>query len=423
MNKKFLIVTALVLIVAVVVVLVISNSYPENEEELAAGSIGKVEKHNEANVQGYDIELRSDFIKDDAQIKLLVRDLTYYYVTMNRLSYVLSSINYPNFCGKLPDNSGNICDKLMDLREFVDNNREKLKTSIETFAAAFDNDDPPTSDVENQMIQIADFHIQFMKRNDILNEVIKDLDRVIDNPQNSKNFENMNDVIQLRDLLLITNLDIASIVGDKKNYEFATDQKIRNTDIIKDISSNNLKVSPFLVYSNSLGIGPANMFGDMQKFVASQEGIKMIFGNLVTDENIQKFLTPAINANKASQGYQSMIIGNSKLEIVIPPGYVDLNFINNMDHSNKLIVILGGTDDLKVYSEVKDLSFFTPYGVYGITQNMAIYSSQEDMNNFISQGQLSIVFSNEKILNVMAYGIGDLNSSLGIFMSLPASII
>jgi hypothetical protein len=164
MNKKSIIITiSLVLIVAVIVVLIINNDYPENGEEIAAGTIGKVEKYREANIQGYDIELRSDFIKDDAEVKQLVSDLIYYYITMDRLSIILSSINFTSFCSKLPDNNANICEKLMDLREFVENNNEKLKNSILTFAAAYKNEHPPTSDVENQMIQVADFHIQFLK--------------------------------------------------------------------------------------------------------------------------------------------------------------------------------------------------------------------------------------------------------------------
>jgi hypothetical protein len=52
MNKKRIIVTiSLVLIVAVIAVLIIYNDYPENGEEIAAGSIGKVEKYREANIQ------------------------------------------------------------------------------------------------------------------------------------------------------------------------------------------------------------------------------------------------------------------------------------------------------------------------------------------------------------------------------------
>jgi flagellar basal body-associated protein FliL len=101
MSKKLIIIIiSVVVIIAVVAIMMISSTYPENEEQIAAGSIGKVEKHHVANIQGYDIELRSDFISDDSQIKKLVRDLTYYYVTMNRLSFVLGSINYADFCGK-----------------------------------------------------------------------------------------------------------------------------------------------------------------------------------------------------------------------------------------------------------------------------------------------------------------------------------
>jgi hypothetical protein len=418
MNKKLIIIIiSVVVIIAVVAILMISNSYPEDEEQIAAGSIGKVEKHHVANIQGYDIELRSDFISDDSQIKKLVRDLTYYYVTMNRLSFVLGSINYSDFCGKLPDNSGNICDKLMNLKEFVDNNREKLKTSIETFANAYDNDDPPTSDVENQMIQIADFHIQFMKRNDILNEVIRDLDRVIDNPQTSKNFNNINDVIQLRDLLLITNLDIASIVGDKDNYEFATDQELKNTDIIKDISSNNLKANPFLVYSNILQ--SVYSFGDMQNLMESQEGINSIFGGLISNDDVKKLFAPATEDGSQVKSIYSYQIGNSKLEIAAVNPNIELNTIRNLDKNNIILFVSGGLNDIKACSQIEGLSFLSPYGIFGITQNdLSVVMSQDDWNSFFNDGNLS-VFANEDIIGAVWYGVGNLNSTLGTFLGFP----
>ena len=438
MNKKILVISSLVIIIAVVIVLVISSSYPENEEEMAAGSIGKVDKYREANIQGYDIELRSDFIKEDSKIKQLVRDLTYYYITMNRLSGILGSINYTSFCGKLPDNNGNICDKLMDLREFVDNNREKLKTSIETFASAYDNDDPPKSDIENQMIQIADFHIQFMKKNDILNEVITDLDRVINNPNNSKNFQNMKDVIQIRDLLLITNLEIASVIGDNDNYEFATDQKIKNTDIIKDISSNNLKCA-FLLENEMALNSVYSMGGNLEFLLSSKEGIKSIMGTLLSDEDILKLLSQDGIDNNNAINMLSVGPANSKLDIIVL-SHNDLNLMESMEHSNKIIVFSGGMNDLKVYSKVDGLSFIIPFGIFGIAQNdlnsimsqeeinsimsqedVKSVMSQEDIIKFLNQGQIGF-FTNENIAKLFSFGIGNLNVNLGTFMGFPDAL-
>jgi hypothetical protein len=384
MNKKGIIITiSVVLIIAVVAVLIFSNSYPENGEEIAAGSIGKVDKYREATIQGYDIELRTDFIKDDSKVKQFVKDLTRYYITLKRLSGVLGSIDYSTFCSELPDNNAYICDKLMDLKEFVDNDTEKLKNSITTFSSAYKNDDPPKSDVENQMIQIADMHIQFLKKNNILNQVIKDIDRVLDDPQNAQKLKNKNDIIEIRDILLITNLEISSIIGDKENFEFATNSDLKNPKIMKDISQNTLK-SKYIIEGQ-----PINIEGLITLNIGYQESQ----GNL----NIQTadVEPPIVNLTEEL----SIVSGGSSLEIIVVESVEDLKSIDTKSFETSIVIVVGAGEELNsAVKSMEGLDFLNPGGIYSIAQVSAQTGVEnQDVLKALSQGNLN-VYSSEAII-------------------------
>jgi hypothetical protein len=179
---------------------------------------------------------------------------------------------------------------------------------------------PPTSDVENQLIQVADIHIQFLERNDILNQVISVLDRVIDDPNSSRNIENINDIIQIRDILLITNLEIASIIGDQENYRFSTDNDLKAPDIIKDLSSNILKNSFINSADFPIIVATINLRDDFGSFPESQQVVEnsIIAGGLVTKSSITNSVEQVeSNENLNANTYKIDPIINSQISIII----------------------------------------------------------------------------------------------------------
>ena len=415
MNKKSIIITAVIVIAAAIIIILATGTYPPDDSEKAAGAIGKVEKHRDPGIEGKDIELRSDFIESDDKIRKLVRDLTIYNIILNRLSFILGDIKYDQFCGKLPDNNANICDKLIDLREFVDNSNEKIVKTITTVAGAYENDNPPTSDIENQMIIVADFHNHFMKKNDVLNEVIADLDRIINDPKASKNFGNIDELIKLRDVLLITNFDIAARLGDKENFEFASGKDINNTDILKDITSGKSGVSSSFGLFNKLeaayGNQKLNIFGshgsDISGFLStaifSEESLQ-IFGS-------KEDLNNALNQDKLEMTYAG---SNLKVIMVNEKG---LEAAMSSEQLNDIIIpkVVMSSEQLGVYNNEKLNDIVVPPATINIfgafnSDNLG-FLSQEDLNSVMSSGDLNVL-ANEDITKVFM-GVGDLNSSLG----------
>lgn len=420
MNKKSIVITAIIVIVAAMIILYATGTYPPDDSKKAAGSIGKVEKQHDANIESKDIQLRSDFIESDDKIRRLVRDLTIYNITLNRLSFILGDIKYDQFCGKLPENNGNICDKLIDLKQFVDNSNEKIAKTIVSVAGAYENDNPPTSDIENQMIQVADFHNQFLKKNDVLNDVIADLDRIINDPAKSKSIDNINEVTKLRDILLLTNLDIAAKIGDKDNIEFATNHSIKNKNIIEDISKgkigsganfdlfNNLSS----VYSNE----DLNIFGSQENDL----GVYLSQGILSQEDLNVVMADGGQNKSMSQDGMQIISYAGSKLNLILV-NEKGLESVMSSGQLNDIIIpkVVMSNEDLNVYNnEQLNLIVIPPATLNAIlfSQDDLGFLSQEDLNTFMSNGDLS-VFSGEKLNVIILGGFSDLNSSLAFVFS------
>lgn len=418
MNKKSILITAVIIIAAAIIIIFATGTYPPDDNEKAAGAIGKVEKQRDPNIQGKDIELRSDFIENDDKIRTLVRDLTIYNITLNRLSFILGDIRYDQFCGKLPDNNGNICDKLMDLKEFVDNSNKKLVKAITTVAGAYENENPPTSDIENQMIQVADFHNQFMKKNDVLNEVIADLDRIINDPKSKENIDNIDEIVKLRDILLITNFDIAAQVGDKENFEFASNKDIKNTNTIKDISSGKIGSSSSFGLFNNLEA----VYGNQKLNIFGSQGSDMIgflSVPLLSKESLQIFGSKE-ELNKAqSQDKLEMTYAGSNLKVVFV-NEKGLESVMNSGQLNDIIIpkVVMSSEDLSVYNNDKlNLIVIPPatINIFGAFNEKNLgFLSQEDLKSVMSTGDLNVL-ANEDLTKVFM-GVGDLNSNLGMFL-------
>lgn len=346
-----------------------------------------------------------------------MRDLTIYYAITNKLATILGAIKYDSFCGKLPENNGNICDKLLDLKEFVLNNNKKLQKSILLLAGAYKNDKPPTEDVENTLIQIADFHIQFLEKNNILNEVVTDLDRVINNPTAANNIDNINDIIQLRNILLVTNLDLAARIGDKENLAFIEKQKITSTDFMGDkvasigllqlsdelqsvlFSTDNslgvFGVSPQLeLQDNALGIPPPDdpLPANSLNTFSSKETLTMLFEGLFSEDDMNSIYTQE-NLNKAlaQEGLKSLNFANSKLGIV---------FFNNEKLqpalSDEKLQQLGATPPPNNANEqLNTIMISTNLGsvVWMFSPSNIKALSQEDLNAFMSDEKLNTIMS------------------------------
>lgn len=217
MNKKILVVLAVV-VVSVIIILSISD-FPPTEDSKATGTIGKVEKYRDASVQGKDIELRTDFIEDEAKLKSALSSFIQYFAVTNKLENILSNIEYDKLCSSLDGEDKNLCQKLKDLNTFVTNNNDKLENTINTMIGAYQNENPPTGDIENQVIAFADYHMNLVDRNDVINEAISAIDKVL---IAKPNIENKQQLIELRDFLLYTNYDLALKLADKENAKFLT---------------------------------------------------------------------------------------------------------------------------------------------------------------------------------------------------------
>jgi hypothetical protein len=249
--------------------------------------------------------------------------------------------------------------------------------------------------------------------------VITDLDRIIDDPNSSRNAENINDVIQIRDILLITNLEIASIVGDKENYEFSTDNDLKDPNIIKDLSSNTLKNS----FINSADIpkvvSTINLRDDFGSFSESQQVLERVIigGGLVTKSSITNSVEQVeSNENLNANTYKIDPIINSQISIIIVGSNVLKSGITqNLENSIAIVTGIESVEDLKFVAGIENLSVVVPIGVYSASQHNFVASAgvqDQDMNNFLTKGQLNL-FNSEKINVVFSnYGIGNIGDNL-----------
>ncbi|MHC1706403.1 MAG: hypothetical protein AB9842_02650 [Bacteroidales bacterium] len=229
MNKK---VRLIIIIVAVlgVAILIFSYFYPPSQGDDASGTIGKAEKFRKGLFTEDDILLRDDILEDTAAVGKTLDQILAFTSFMQQQKIIIDTLWIAEIKKNCPPYQGCLecpnCDKavalLQDYSDFLKNNNETIKSTIDILIAAYNGKSKEyTFDVGVRILGFVQFMDESIKRDSVLTTAIRLVDQFITKEKvtDKKRQAALNKLKQVRDKMIIDNLLFAMKTGDKKQAD------------------------------------------------------------------------------------------------------------------------------------------------------------------------------------------------------------
>jgi len=219
MKKQNKIIIGLIVGVAVIILL-ISFLFPSVYKGLTSGSFGKADKYRQEQMTENDIQLRSDFTKDTAQLRQMITGLIYFALFTDNLSMTidtcLESYQLQGF-DKDPANSEAI-GLLRDYSSFLKNNSKTLANTTRMLAALLLRDTLSQSmDIEKNIRDFANYVNQVNRKDSVLMLALVKVDGfLIGNKTLQNKQEEIRNLKAIRDQLVIKSSQYMAMTGNKK---------------------------------------------------------------------------------------------------------------------------------------------------------------------------------------------------------------
>lgn len=213
--------TYLIISIAIIAIVIIYFSFfwpPVSEEELS-GAIGKADKYQSEQMKESDIKLRSDFVKDTAELRKAINDLVNFAVfsrqTMTNIEtwwlpqlekYYSSTVSQKNLL------------YLRDYVELLKNSGKNIQSIVEMLADFYYKRNSDKSvDIESKLVSFGNFVNQMVERDSIFETIIADIDKTVKNSIESKGrSEKIKKLKEIRDKMLYTSLIYAANMRDEE---------------------------------------------------------------------------------------------------------------------------------------------------------------------------------------------------------------
>lgn len=234
-KKKVIITTALIAIVAISIV--IWSISPVNEDVLS-GSFSKAEKYREGNADNSHIALRSDFINDTTKLKNAISQL----IQFGKFTVQLNTLIDQSWETALNNLSGCTCQKdilkmLDDYKAFLSNNQKTITETVKSISDIYINrEKAKDKDIEAQIKQFYNFVNQFLQRDSIFEQTIREIDEAVTTEKLKK--KEIIALQNLRDRIVVDNFVYATSIADTSKMAYSMRQKINNPDNMKIIIDN-----------------------------------------------------------------------------------------------------------------------------------------------------------------------------------------
>jgi hypothetical protein len=203
-----------------VVILIVSFFFPSVYKGLTSGSFGKADKYHQEQMTQADIQLRSDFTKDTAQLRQMVTGLIYFALFTDNLSMTIDtclvSYSLQGF-DKDPANSQAIT-LLKDYNTFLKNNTKTLASTTRMLAGFLLRDTASGSvDVENNIRDFANYVNQVNQKDSVLMLALSKVDNyLVGNKTLQKKTDEIRNLKAIRDQLVIKSTQFLAMTGNKQ---------------------------------------------------------------------------------------------------------------------------------------------------------------------------------------------------------------
>jgi len=333
MKKKNKIIIGVIIGIALAIV-IISLVFPPVMNKLTRGTFGKADKYRQEQMTENDVQLRSDFVKDTAELRKMITGLIYFTLFTDNLSMTidtcLESYRLQGF-DKDPANTQAI-GLLKDYSAFLKNSSPTLANTTRMLAAFLLRDTLSSSqDVEKNLKEFANYVNQINQKDSVLMLSLARIDSyLIGNKALQQKQEEIRNLKAIRDQLMIKSTQFLAMTGNKKELGAMLSQAIQSQSVFNGIGALNMSVDKASVSLSSLVVG--------------SRGVVDASSNL----NV------AFNATSL-QNINTLGLVNSKTTLNGGPGQTDAARVNSKSDLNVIIynkanlqMVYCSADNLKV---------------------------------------------------------------------------
>jgi len=356
-REKSLFVIGLVAALGIGFLIGITVNFPKPDQSELAGTFGKAEKFRKVQMTQKDVELRSELLKDTAQLKSMIQGLVYFSLCSED---VRSNIDLCIFAfkaqgmGSQADDAGKI-KAMQDYSDFIANNNKTLNATISLLTAFFVNDSANQSqDVEKNLRDFANYMKGLNEKNQVLSQSLSGFDNyMLTNKLLQSHKTEITQLKSIRDNLLIKGIQLGAIL--------CNNEQVRSLIV--------LAVGSQEQFNNIAATGEAlnarvNANENLQR--ATLSNITQAIGNLNVAGSLERVIVVGAAVYYSQPDLQYIYLGkpqlnagvaaNAGLQLVASVGAQALNV--NLDNYSMqdVIAAMPGRFDAAVFYSMGDLA-------------------------------------------------------------------
>ena len=386
MKKQNKIIIGLIVGVAVIILL-ISFLFPSVYKGLTSGSFGKADKYRQEQMTENDIQLRSDFTKDTAQLRQMITGLIYFALFTDNLSMTidtcLESYQLQGF-DKYPANSEAI-GLLRDYSSFLKNNSKTLANTTRMLAALLLRDTLSQSmDIEKNIRDFANYVNQVNRKDSVLMLALVKVDGfLIGNKTLQNKQEEIRNLKAIRDQLVIKSSQYMAMTGNKKELGVVLSYAIQSQAQFNSIGALNVVEVQSSGSLSAINSRPINA-----TLISGISNLNVAFSAAALQAG---FSASTLQAGQAAAKVNS----KSDLNVIV---YDKANLQMTLCSANQLNVIYG-TDKLNNALQGKDPNL----GIVGVFngQFMGVVLNASVLCSVLSSTTLSAFMSADRLNEII----------------------
>ena len=152
-NQKLILGMLFILVISIIILFACSN---QPKEEEAAGTIAKVDKYKKEQLNQGNVMLRTEFLKDQNQVKQAIIDLMRFYAFSHDIAAYIDQWWIPQLEKYYSAQGQKAIDNLRDFSDFIKNNNVKLLNFSELLVDLYQGQKKETSqDLEQKLTEFA----------------------------------------------------------------------------------------------------------------------------------------------------------------------------------------------------------------------------------------------------------------------------
>lgn len=417
MKKQGKVIISLVVAVAVIL-LAVSLFFPSVYKGLTSGTFGKADKYHRAQMSEKDVQLRSEFTRDTAQLKSMIQGLIYFSLfTMDLSNKIDSCVTVFQDHGICSQSGG--CAKmniLMDYSDFIKNNNRTLGSTISMLTGFYLKDESDQSaDIEKNLREFGNYVNNLNEKDSVLEDALHSMDNfMITNKTLLARKTELAQLKSIRDQLLVKGIQLSGVLQDKElsmnllDYALSSQQDLKIVIEAVQLGSASLGTSALMknLQSSEQSLGAlknnkdlGSVTFDSQISVCSAEQLEEIIQaqqvNAVASQKVESHKLES--ASIGSQSVSAMMLYNSNTMQFIVKNASTLD--NQLSSALSASIIQRNQEIIGVaICSAQELNLvLSSFPLSSVLQS-------QNLSSFLSSAQLSNILSSQQELSSICFG-------------------